>query len=272
MKTAKTIGIIGFGNMGSACAQAISGCSKNKVLIYDRKKNKTKNRGKAQKAESAKEVILKSQILILAVKPSDFETLINQNQREIRKSSPLLISIIAGTSLAQIEKWLPGVKVVRAMPNLAAKVKKAITFIVAGSLVAKKDLDAIKRLFSSMGEVIAGEEKYIDKITALSGSGPGFIYYFMDSFSKKAQSMGFKKTMAKKIVAATFAGAAELASESGQDFNQLLKSVASAGGTTEAGIHSFEKAKLSQAIDAGIDAAFNKAKKLSSATKKGIKK
>ncbi|MCF7870113.1 MAG: pyrroline-5-carboxylate reductase [Candidatus Omnitrophica bacterium] len=268
MKKNIKIGVIGFGNMGSASAEAISAADGYQVLIYDQKKAKTRRAKGFQKAKNIEEIIRSCQILILTIKPQDLDQFLRKNQNLIIKNKPLLVSFLAGVAIKTIEAELAKVKVVRVMPNLAIKVKEGLTFIAAGSLATKNDLKLVKDIFSLMGEVIEGKEMLIDKITALSGSGPGFIYYFMESFYKTAIKMGFKKKEAKKIVAQTFKGASLLASDSNKDFFKLLSSVASPGGTTEAGISFFNQAKLSKKVSQGIYKAHNRAKKISSNTKR----
>jgi pyrroline-5-carboxylate reductase len=268
MKINKTIGIIGFGNMGSACAEAIleSGC--NQVMVYDQKKSKTNKVKKIRKAKNIEQLVRESQLLILAIKPQDLTDFLDKNKHFIVENKPLVVSILAGVPLKYIEAKLPGVKAVRVMPNLAIKAKEGLTFISKGSLAKKNDLKQIKDVFSLMGVVIEGKEALIDKITALSGSGPGFIYYFMESFYKTAIKMGFKKKEAKIIVAQTFKGASLLAFDSNKEFFKLLNSVTSPRGTTEAGISFFNQAKLSKSISQGIYKAYGRAKKISSNTKR----
>ncbi|MCF7873522.1 MAG: pyrroline-5-carboxylate reductase [Candidatus Omnitrophica bacterium] len=263
IKKEKTIGIVGFGNMGSACAQAIALSDSYKVLVYDKRKSIKYCYPKVTKAKNLPTLIKESQLLILAIKPRDLDLFLEKNAAIILATKPLLISILAGVKIKTIEKKLPKIKVVRAMPNLAVKVKEAVTFITAGKLAKQKDLKEIKNIFSLMGYVLEGKEHTVDKITALSGSGPGFVYYFMKSFYKTALKMGFKKKEAKKIIVQTFQGASKLAFESDKDFSELLDLVASPGGTTEAGVSSFDKLKLSQKISKGLYAAYKKAKKIS---------
>lgn len=271
MKINKTIGIIGFGNMGSACADAIGESGYSQVLIYDQEKSKINKVKKFKKAKNIEQLIKESRLLILAIKPQDLTGFIEKNQHFIIQNKPLVVSILAGVSIKDIEDELPKVKVVRVMPNLAIKAKEGLTFMSKGSLTKKSDLKQVEDIFSLMGQVIKGKESDIDKVTALSGSGPGFIYYFMDSFYKTALKLGFNKKDAKKIISQTFYGATKLSKDSSQNFLQLLNSVTSKGGTTEAGIAAFEKTKLAKSITKGIIAALEKAKTMSSGARKGKK-
>ncbi|MCF7871282.1 MAG: pyrroline-5-carboxylate reductase [Candidatus Omnitrophica bacterium] len=266
MKKQKIIGVVGLGTMGAACAKNIADFSNYKILAYD--KNKNKQPSKTNTAKNIKELIRKSQLLFLAIKPQDLDAFLIKNRDIILAVKPLLISILAGVSLKSIEKALPGIKVIRVMPNLAVQTREAVSFIAAGKFVKEKELKEVKGIFSLLGGVFESSEKNMDKITALSGSGPGFIYYFMRSFYSTAIKMGFNKKEARRIVAQTFQGASKLASESDQDFSKLVKNVASRGGTTEAGISFFDKKQLSQNISKGIFAAYERAKKISLGSKK----
>lgn len=262
MKKQKIIGVIGLGTMGGACAKNIACFSNYKILAYDIK-NKNKQLPKISKVKNLKELIGKSQLLFLAIKPQDLDSFLRKNRNIILTVKPLLVSILAGVSIKSIEAALPGIKVVRVMPNLAVQVRESVSFVAAGKFVKQKELKEVKNIFSLMGNAFESKEENMDKITALSGSGPGFIYYFMESFYGTAIQMGFKKQEARRIVAQTFQGASRLALESGQDFSKLVKSVASRGGTTEAGISFFNKKQLSQNISKGLFAAYEKAKKIS---------
>ncbi len=250
--------------MGSACAEAIASSSENQVLFYDKKIIKFRKKPRIKKTKDLACLIAGSSIVILAIKPQDFSCFLKENRGLILEKKPLLISLLAGVGLKTIQKQLPGVRLIRAMPNLAAQVKRSFTFLAGGDLARKKDLRSASALFSLMGETAEIKELFMDKATALAGSGPGFIYYLMDSFYQEALGMGFDAKTARRIVIQTFYGSSKLALHSQKSFSQLLKAVASPGGTTQAGIKAFEKAKLSKKVSAGIDAAWQKAKKISS--------
>lgn len=271
MKKSTNIGVVGFGNMGSACARAVLNSGYGKVIIYDRKKAKTKKAKGFVQAKNLKELIDKSKLLILAVKPQDLDKFLDQNQDSLIKNRPLVVSLLAGVPIKKIENSLPKLKVVRVMPNLAIKAKAGLTFISGGTLAKRTDLKQVNEIFSLVGEVIEGKEALINKVTALSGSGPGFIYYFMESFYQTALELGFKKKDAKKIVLQTFYGTAKLSKETGKDFSPLIDAVASKGGTTEAGVTCFKQAKLSSKIKKGIFAALKRAEKMSREFKGGKK-
>lgn len=262
MNSFSRIGLVGFGNIGSACAEAIADKPGFRVLVYDQKKSKLKAAKATIKAKSLEEVIRKSKIIILAIKPQDLDFFLAQGQKLILKYKPLLVSLMAGVSLDLIQRKLPQVKVARAMPNLAIKVKEGLVFISRGTQIKGADLKKLKKIFSLMGQVVEVKETFMDKVTALIGSGPGFIFYLMDIFYQQISQLGFRPKAAKEITCQLFFGSASLASNSKKSFRQLLADVASAKGTTAAGISFFKKVGLEKRVVGGIEAASKRAEKI----------
>jgi len=254
------IGIVGFGNMGRAIAESLSP-ARYAIYVYDKDKKKTKGFACSGITSTLKELLNKSNIVILAIKPQDIDDFIN-NSRGFIKREIFLISIAAGVPTHFFEKEMGRIRVVRVMPNLAAKVKEAVSFICKGRFASKEDLNTALSIFRNIGIVFAVKEDFLDKATSISGSGPGYIYYFMDSLMQASLRMGFDKKTAKKMVQQTFLGAVKLSLESEKDFSALIKSVASRGGTTEAALSVFEKNRLSNTIKKAVDAAYKRAKKL----------
>ena len=152
---------------------------------------------------------------------------------------------------------------VRAMPNICAKVGESVSFLCKGRYVTAQDLKVSRMLFSSVGEVFLTNERLLDRVTSVSGSGPGYIYYFMDCMYRKARDLQFRHEEAKRMIIHTFLGAARLACVSGKDFNTLLGEVASAKGTTQAALNVFRKKRFSKTISSGMDAALRRAREIS---------
>lgn len=263
MKRKGKIGVIGFGNMGMACTAALL---ENKagwqVYIYDKDKAKLKKAKKAVSTDTVDELLRKVEIVILAVKPQDIKEFIEKTKATLSQKKPLLITIAAGTSTRFFEKSVKGLRVVRVMPNLAAKVKESFSFICRGKFAKAADLRIAKEIFSVMGEVYQGQESYLDKATSISGSGPAYIYYFMDCICQNAVSLGFSKTTARKMVARTFVGAAALFKAGNADFNLWIKKISSPGGTTQAALETWEKNNFKPLVAKGITAAYQRAKQL----------
>lgn len=258
------IGIIGFGNMGSSCATAFNKKIQYEVLVYD---SNPKKKTKAKDLCFAKDIntlIRLSEIIVLAIKPQDIEAFLTQNKDVLLKKKPLLVSIAAGIPLSWFQKRSLGIRVIRVMPNLAAKVEESFSFISKGKNAKKADLVKVKDIFSSIGKVITINEKYLDKATGVSGSGPGYIFYFMDSMYQETLKLGFTKKEAKRMIIQTFLGAVKLAKASKEEFKTLVNSVASKKGTTEAALKVFKAKKLNQIIALGINKACQRAKEISS--------
>ncbi len=268
MKKELKIGVIGFGNMGQSLAKTLAGESLYQVKVYDADKRKIKNIKKFQIAKNTKELIEDAAVIILAIKPQDVVNFLKSNKDCLTQSKKLLITIAAGLPTKLYEDQIECLRVVRVMPNLAAKVGEAVSFICGGGFATKKDLAIAERIFSCIGEGAVVEENFIDKATSISGSGPGYVFYFMDIIYNQALKLGFDKEYAKKTIIQTFLGAVKLAKSSDKSFKDLVKGVASRGGTTEAALKVFKEKKIDKNISQGIIDAYRRAMELSGKKKK----
>lgn len=257
----KTIGIVGFGSMGSSLAWALRDDGWG-VYVYDKDKSKLKKTKNIFVCKDSEELVERTHILIIAIKPQDIPYFITQTKSYILRYRPLIISIAAGVSTKFFEKEMGGIKVIRAMPNLAAKKRCSITFISKGEFSSSKDLEIAKKIFNCVGEGIIINESFLDKVTAISGSGPGYVYYFMNCVYESARMLKFNKNLAKRMVKATFLGAINLLKDEVDDFECWLHKVASRGGTTEAAVNCWEKNNFRGLIKEGIRAAYIRAKEL----------
>ena len=200
-------------------------------------------------------------IYLFAVKPQDF---IEASKRLKGVKGKILISIMAGVPTAKISKILPGNKVVRSMPNLGAKTFDSMTTWMAKGNLTPMEKKMIKTILSSFGEELeVKNDDMIDKSTAISGSGPGFIYFIADSLTKQAVKFGFAKDDAQKLIKQMFTGTINTWNSSDATAAELQKKVTSKKGTTEAGINSFKKNKLPTVLSRGLNAAYKRAKQLS---------
>ncbi|MCM8827607.1 MAG: NAD(P)-binding domain-containing protein, partial [Candidatus Omnitrophica bacterium] len=180
MELTRKIGIVGFGNMGSALGVALKD-KRWQVYVYDKDRTKLVKLKGIKVCNSCKEVIEKTSILVIAIKPQDILSFIEDTKEYIYKFRPLIISIAAGVRIEVFEKLIEGVRIIRVMPNLAVKKRLSISFISSGKNITNQDLKLAKRIFKCVGDSIAISENFLDKATAISGSGPGYIYYFMDA-------------------------------------------------------------------------------------------
>ncbi len=262
------VGIIGFGNMGRSCVDALKTDDQHKVFIYEKDKKKTQRIKGFCISQSVSSLIEAAEVIVLAIKPQDISDFLTRNKEHLLRKKPLVVSIAAGISTSWLQTHLGNLRIIRVMPNLAARVKKSISFISAGKFAKPNDLRIVKKIFSYAGEIIVINEKYQDKVTGLSGSGPGYVFYFMESMYQSALGMGFTKNNAKKMVIQTFLGAATLAKESKAEFKSLIAGVASKNGTTEAALKIFDASKVNKAILRGIESACQRAGKISQELKK----
>jgi len=267
------VGIIGFGNMGGSCASALNERNQYKVFIYDAERRKRRKAKSFSVTKDIAQLIAAAEIVILAIKPQNIGNFLAQNKEGLLKRKPLLVSVAAGISASWLQGHLKGIRIIRVMPNLAAKVGESLSFISKGKNAKKSDLAKVERIFSCIGEVIVVEEKYLDKVTGISGSGPGYVFYFMESMYQGALKLGFTKKEAKRMITQTFLGASKLAKASKEEFKTLIKEVASKKGTTEAALKVFKKKKVDKAIIQGMDNACRKSREISGKlTKKRFKK
>ncbi len=262
MAAKKTIGILGFGNMGRAIGISLSGCRDLQILAYDKQKSKVSKEKGIHKSSCINDLVKKSDVVIVAVKPHDVGRVLMEAKDAFLKSKPLLVSIAAGVKINTFTKALMGIKAIRCMPNLAAIIGESMSFIAASKNCKRADIELAKQLFSCVGEVIVTKESMLDKVTAVSGSGPGYIFTFMDGLYKAALKLGFKKADAKTMVLQTFLGSVVLAYTSKDDFQGLVKKVASKKGTTEAALKVFKGKNQEKIIEQAVKSAYKRAGEL----------
>jgi pyrroline-5-carboxylate reductase len=205
----------------------------------------------------------KAQVVVLAVKPQIMQSVLNSQATHL--SGVLVVSIAAGVSVAQIQNWSnqPKARVVRCMPNTPALVAQGISGLYFTPNCSQSDRDTAHRIFSSCGEVVVlNTEDEINAVTAISGSGPGYVFFLMEALAKAAQNLGFNEAQANLLVSQTFLGAATLAQQSDDSFATLREKVTSKGGTTFAGLEQLRALGVSQAIEQAAKAACDRAVEL----------
>lgn len=197
-------------------------------------------------------------LVMLCVKPQDFEKM--AGQLSLYLGDQLILSIMAGVSIDKIKATLGGKgRIVRAMPNLPAQLGYGMTVFTVSNDVDKIHLFAIQNLINTTGKSLyVNEENMLDAATALSGSGPAYVFYFIDVLTEAGMKMGFTRQEAELLVKQTFAGAINLLEGNNLNCKEWISRVASRGGTTEAALKAFEEAKLAAAISVGVEAAHNR--------------
>jgi pyrroline-5-carboxylate reductase len=175
----------------------------------------------------------------------------------------LLISIAAGVPTAKLEAALPGnARVIRVMPNTPALVGESASGFALGKSATRADGELALRLFSAVGVAFQLKESLLDAVTGLSGSGPAYVYQFIEALSDGGVAAGLPRDVATKLAAQTVLGAAKMVLETGQHPGALKDMVTSPGGTTIEGLHELEKGKLRGTVMSAVRAATEKSKKL----------
>lgn len=197
-------------------------------------------------------------IIILAIKPQDFTPLAHDLKRYINKDT-VAVSIIAGITEAEICSSLGTKNIIRAMPNTPARISMGATTLYSNY---KNKKEIAQGIFSSLGKVFWVEnEEMLTAATAISGSGPAYLFYFLQAWRQAALELGLDSALAEQLILQTVSGALHLSEN--QDLSKLITEVASKGGTTEKALLHFEKHNLSQTIVSAIHAAHQRAKELS---------
>jgi pyrroline-5-carboxylate reductase len=201
-------------------------------------------------------------VVILAVKPQDAPTLFAAIKPFITQSQ-VFLSIMAGVKMEAISAGLNVTKIIRAMPNLPAQIGMGMTAFTSADAVTRSELVAVHNLLNTTGKTIyLDKENMIDAATAISGSGPAYVYFFMNAMMEAAQSLGFSPSEAELLVEQTFLGSVHLQNRNSLSCTDWIKKVASKGGTTEAALSIFQSTTVNKDIKNGAKAAFNRAVEL----------
>lgn len=253
----KNIAIVGYGNMGKAIVQCLLG----KKII---KRSQLFISNSADKNATA---IIKSQIIFLCIKPQDMVSVITDmaDITGITITSKLFISIAAGISIKIMEKYLGNkTKIIRVMPNLCARVGESMSCWMRNKQVSFKEAKIIKSVLESFGHQLEVEdENDLNKITAISGSGPAYFFYFVEAFMESAHKLGLNDEMSKLLIIKTLKGALLTLSQSKKSVQELRTQVTSKGGTTAAAINILEEQKFKEILVRAIYAAYNRSIELS---------
>jgi len=204
-------------------------------------------------------------VVVLGVKPYQIVDVLTEIAEELPKNS-VVISMAGGIELKTMAAALPQHKnLIRSMPNTPAMVGQAVTGLAPHSTASADALDAAQWLFSSVGEVVKVEEQQINALSAISGSGPAWIYFIIEQWEKVAISKGFTQEQAETLVRSTLFGSAALLADSGEEPSVLRKNVTSPGGTTERIIATLDEANLEKLFSSALDAAVNRANEIAAA-------
>ena len=241
---------------GYATKKTLTACDNNSAVLKKVKKLGISVESDTQKAAA------KSEIIFLAVKPQKYKVIARELEDKLKKSQ-LVISVMAGVTYKALSKRLAHKNIVRAMPNLAAKIGRSITAWYAPISIAKKNKAVITNLLSAIGTSLpVKNESMIDKVTAISGSGPAYFFYTAELLEQQARELGFTKNEATQLVAETFYGAAQLSENDVRSSAELRKAVTSKKGITEAALKKLGP-QFTKIWKSAINAAYKRAKVIS---------
>ena len=265
----KTIAFIGAGNMGEALIRgllAAKAVSASQIIVTDvraeRRAFLAKTFGVRAINDNA-EAARAADIVVLAVKPQQMSEVLT-GVKSAMSAAKLVVSIAAGVTTARIEREIGGrTRVVRVMPNTPALVGAGAAALAKGVYATDDDLATAGSILGAVGIWVRVEEKSLDAVTALSGSGPAYVFYVAEAMIKGGVAAGLDAALAKKLAIQTVYGAAKLLAESGEEPELLRRNVTSPGGTTEAALKVMSERKLEDIFSAAIKAAEKRSRELS---------
>ncbi len=260
----KKIGFIGVGNMGSAIlCGAVEKAGFNKKSIFacshvvsDKVKSLNIN------VTDLQELVNQSDYIILCIKPSGFHSLLNEIKSISGYDKKVYISIAAGITIEYIKNILGDVKVLRTMPNIALTTGAGMTVMAADNLLSEEELDFAEKLFLGAGKTLRIPESLIDTCTAISGSGPAYVFMFIEALADAAVKGGICRKDAYLLASQTVMGSALMQMETGTHPAMLKDMVCSPGGTTIEAVASLEKDGFRSAIENAVVVCADKARKM----------
>lgn len=267
MADIKRIAFLGGGNMAEAIIKGLLRENSGVPLMVaeisaERRRHLTVNYPALKVVENSAEAAAWGEIVILAIKPQQATSVLTTLERTL-STDKLIVSIMAGVRTASIEEALEnGTRVVRVMPNTPALVGMGATAICPGRKASPLDLDRVESIFALTGLVVRIEEKQMDAVTGLSGSGPAYVFTFVEALSDAGVKNGLPREIASRLAVQTVLGAASMLAETGEHPALLREKVTSPGGTTIAALHTMENGRFRGVIMDAVDAACQKSKEL----------
>lgn len=266
------ITFIGGGNMGRALISGLlaNGFNANQVSILEA----NASTGIALHADFGVQVFgaldqiafdfSKNNVLVMAIKPQDFNVLAKALSSKLKQATtpgPLVLSIAAGIRIKDMSRWLDHERCVRAMPNTPALIGKGITGLFADAAVNQSDRDLAQTICNAVGQTVwVNEEKLMDAVTAVSGSGPAYVFAFLEALQASGEKLGLDESTARQLAYATLEGATQLAHNSDERAGVLRERVTSKGGTTAAALDILKQLDWHGTLEKAIEAAYKRGK------------
>lgn len=265
---AMNIGFIGAGNMASALVGGLlaKGISPKNIALSDMQAQQLASFADQGMFTSLnnQEIVERSDVLVLAIKPQVMADVLKPLANTVQAKRPLIISIAAGVRIKSLERWLGGaLSVVRAMPNTPALVQAGATGLYANDLVSDEQKQITEKILGAVGLTLwIDQETLIDSVTAVSGSGPAYFFYLMESMIAAGKNLGLDEKTARALTLQTALGAAQMAITSDAPPAELRRRVTSKGGTTEQAIAVFEESQMQQTFMKALTACAHRGQEL----------
>ncbi len=264
---ATTVAMIGSGQMGEAliggwlAAKTVSADALFATDASAERRDVMKRRFGVRTGSDNREAASWAGVVVLAVKPQILDGVVKDLSSAL--ADKLVLSIAAGVTIAHLEKLAPkGTRFVRVMPNTPVLVRDGVSALSFGAGVTEKDQQLARHLFEAVGRAVVVEEKLMDAVTGLSGSGPAYVFLAIEALADGGVKMGLPRTVADLLAAQTVLGAARMVLETGEHPAKLKDRVASPGGTTIAGLHRLEQGGLRAALMAAVESAAKRSEEL----------
>ena len=257
------VAVLGGGKIGDAVALSIALSDKVSRVMVTKRTKSTQRAPRSDKLQYSTDNLgaaKAADVVIVAVKAGDAKQVLGEVDKVV--SGKLVISVMAAVSVQRLEDSLPGAKVVRSMPNIAAMIGEAVTAYSLGHNLGKKDIEQVKFVLGCFGTYIEVPESLMNAVTALSGSGPAYIAVLIEAMVSAGLKVGIPREIAFKLATKTLTGTADLLSEKGMHPSELRDLVTTPAGTTIAGIYELEKGAVRTSIMNAVDAATQAAERV----------
>lgn len=261
----KKITFAGAGNMGGAIISGMikSGeFEKESICAFDRCFSESIKSENIKCTQSIEDAVSFAEVIVLAVKPGQLFDMIGDMKKCGDLSSKLFVSIAAGVKIEDLSKALGTDRIVRVMPNLCLKAGEGMSVLCPGDGVTDEETEFTKKIFSCSGKAVVTKEALIDSCTAINGSGPAYVFMFIEAMADGAVKHGIDRKTAYELAAQTVLGSAAMVLESGLHPAVLKDMVCSPGGTTIEAVQTLEECGMRASVMAAIDACAQKAKEL----------
>lgn len=261
------VGFIGAGNMTSAIVKGMVKAQhlpKENIYISNRspeKLEKLTNETGTNACTSNEDLVSKVDVVVLAIKPNLFATVLPELSAHLRKYNPVVVSIAAGVSLAQMQEWIgseSAMRLIRVMPNLPSQIGEGMAAVCGNDQATQEDVDFVIGVFQSIGEAVVMKEADFGVFSAIAGCSPAFTFLFIDTLSRAAVKHGLSKETATKIAAQAVLGSSKMILESDESPWNLIDQVSSPGGTTIEGVLALEENGFMTSIVKAVDAVVDK--------------